>query len=295
MSERPRAGYPGSQRSGGRAPRRAAPRAGHHERSARSGRRPAGDASGEAAGRRGQDPRGASHLARVLRTRDGRHVATHVAARVHRRPRRQPGRLARVPRRAALGADRPRRRRRVARVPERLPAIAGASSAAVPGRDLAEIRCPFHRWTWGLDGRLREVPSRREFGVLNDDYPLIGVQVDTWGPMVFVNLDPRGGPARRVPRPGSGRDGLGEPRGVPRAGAALGEGRLQLEDAHRRLQRDVPRAGHPPRDVGDGRRRQRAPGHLAASRSVGAVVRTALAAAGSRRPPTTTCSRPSSR
>lgn len=57
------------------------------------------------------------------------------------------------------------------------------------GSELAEIRCPYHRWTWGLDGRLREVPSRREFGVLNDDYPLIGVQVDTWGPMVFVNLD----------------------------------------------------------------------------------------------------------
>ena len=33
------------------------------------------------------------------------------------------------------------------------------------------------------------MPSRREFGVLNDDYPLIDVQVDTWGPMVFVNLD----------------------------------------------------------------------------------------------------------
>ena len=66
----------------------------------------------------------------------------------------------------------------------------GSELCSGSGADLAEIRCPFHRWTWGLDGRLREVPSRREFGVLNDDYPLIGVQVDTWGPMVFVNLDP---------------------------------------------------------------------------------------------------------
>jgi nitrite reductase/ring-hydroxylating ferredoxin subunit len=65
----------------------------------------------------------------------------------------------------------------------------GSELCVGSGSDLAEIRCPFHRWTWGLDGRLREVPSRREFGVLNDDYPLIGVQVDTWGPMVFVNLD----------------------------------------------------------------------------------------------------------
>jgi nitrite reductase/ring-hydroxylating ferredoxin subunit len=65
----------------------------------------------------------------------------------------------------------------------------GSELCSGSGSDLAEIRCPFHRWTWGLDGRLREVPSRREFGVLNDEYPLIAVQVDTWGPMVFVNLD----------------------------------------------------------------------------------------------------------
>jgi len=70
----------------------------------------------------------------------------------------------------------------------------GSELCSGSGTELAEIRCPFHRWTWGLDGRLREVPSRREFGVLNDDYPLIGVQVDTWGPMVFVNLDPEAEP-----------------------------------------------------------------------------------------------------
>ena len=26
---------------------------------------------------------------------------------------------------------------------------------------LTELRCPFHRWSWDLAGRLREVPSRR--------------------------------------------------------------------------------------------------------------------------------------
>ena len=70
----------------------------------------------------------------------------------------------------------------------------GSELCSGSGAGLAEIRCPFHRWTWGLDGRLREVPSRREFGVLNDDYPLIDVQVDTWGPLVFVNLDRDAGP-----------------------------------------------------------------------------------------------------
>lgn len=58
------------------------------------------------------------------------------------------------------------------------------------GEGLDEIRCPYHRWTWDLTGRLREVPSRRGFGALrNDDLPLVSVQVDTWGPLLFVNLD----------------------------------------------------------------------------------------------------------
>jgi phenylpropionate dioxygenase-like ring-hydroxylating dioxygenase large terminal subunit len=58
------------------------------------------------------------------------------------------------------------------------------------GGGLTEIRCTYHRWCWDLEGRLREVPSRKGFGVLrNDDFPLVPVQVDTWGPLVFVNLD----------------------------------------------------------------------------------------------------------
>jgi choline monooxygenase len=70
----------------------------------------------------------------------------------------------------------------------------GSALCEGSGSSLTEIRCPFHRWTWDLRGQLREVPSRREFGVLNDDLPLIGVQVDSWGPLVFVNLDPDAGP-----------------------------------------------------------------------------------------------------
>lgn len=58
------------------------------------------------------------------------------------------------------------------------------------GSGLSEIRCPYHRWAWTLDGRLREIPSRRGFGTMrNDDYPLLAARVDTWGPLVFVNLD----------------------------------------------------------------------------------------------------------
>jgi choline monooxygenase len=56
------------------------------------------------------------------------------------------------------------------------------------GSGLTELRCSYHRWCWDLGGRLREVPSRKGFGTLrNEDYPLIPVRVDTWGPLVFVN------------------------------------------------------------------------------------------------------------
>ncbi len=68
----------------------------------------------------------------------------------------------------------------------------GSALCEGTGSGLAEIRCPFHRWSYDLDGRLREVPSRREFGVLGDgadEIALVPVQVDTWGPLVFVNLD----------------------------------------------------------------------------------------------------------
>ena len=58
------------------------------------------------------------------------------------------------------------------------------------GEGLTQLQCPFHHWTWDLQGRLREVPSRKTFGALrNDDFPLFPVRVDTWGPLVFVNLD----------------------------------------------------------------------------------------------------------
>jgi len=65
----------------------------------------------------------------------------------------------------------------------------GSAICDGPASGLTELRCPFHRWSWDLAGRLREVPSRRGFGALrNEDHGLIPVAVDTWGPMVFVNL-----------------------------------------------------------------------------------------------------------
>jgi choline monooxygenase len=62
------------------------------------------------------------------------------------------------------------------------------------GTGLSALRCPFHHWTWDLSGRLRQVPDRRGFGpgLTNEAFCLLPVQVDTWGPMVFVNFDLEG-------------------------------------------------------------------------------------------------------
>src|SRR5919205_1143130 len=58
------------------------------------------------------------------------------------------------------------------------------------GTGLTELRCPYHRWAWNLQGRLREVPSRNGFGRLdNDELGLYPVRAEAWGRLVFVNLD----------------------------------------------------------------------------------------------------------
>lgn len=68
----------------------------------------------------------------------------------------------------------------------------GSTICTGQGSDLSELRCPFHRWAWDLEGNLREVPSRKGFGpgFRTEDHGLLAARVDTWGPLVFVNLDP---------------------------------------------------------------------------------------------------------
>lgn len=54
-----------------------------------------------------------------------------------------------------------------------------------------ELRCPFHGWTWKLDGTLQHVPGRWDFPHVDDErYRLPEAKVGTWGGFVFVNLDP---------------------------------------------------------------------------------------------------------
>jgi phenylpropionate dioxygenase-like ring-hydroxylating dioxygenase large terminal subunit len=55
------------------------------------------------------------------------------------------------------------------------------------------LQCPYHAWTYGLDGRLRAAPrSEEEPDFPQDELGLVPVAVDTWGPFVFANagLDP---------------------------------------------------------------------------------------------------------
>jgi phenylpropionate dioxygenase-like ring-hydroxylating dioxygenase large terminal subunit len=57
------------------------------------------------------------------------------------------------------------------------------------------LQCPYHAWTYGLDGSLRKAPrSDREPGFDRSAFSLAPVRVETWGPFVFVNADPEAGP-----------------------------------------------------------------------------------------------------
>ena len=52
------------------------------------------------------------------------------------------------------------------------------------------LQCPYHAWTYNLDGTLRRAPrSEREPGFDPEELSLLPVSVGTWGPFVFVNAD----------------------------------------------------------------------------------------------------------
>lgn len=53
-----------------------------------------------------------------------------------------------------------------------------------------DLRCPFHGFTWDLNGRLASVPSAWDFPQVEPDkFCLPEAQVATWGGWVFVNFD----------------------------------------------------------------------------------------------------------
>jgi glycine betaine catabolism A len=57
------------------------------------------------------------------------------------------------------------------------------------GRFQGSIQCPYHAWTYDLDGRLIGAPHMEEVPHFRrEDYPLNRVHVDTWDGHIFLNF-----------------------------------------------------------------------------------------------------------
>jgi choline monooxygenase len=65
----------------------------------------------------------------------------------------------------------------------------GAQLVDRAGRGVV-LRCPYHSWTYGLDGRLRAAPGfEADARVTPGKSHLAPVSFDKFGPLIFVNLD----------------------------------------------------------------------------------------------------------
>jgi nitrite reductase/ring-hydroxylating ferredoxin subunit len=55
----------------------------------------------------------------------------------------------------------------------------------------AAFTCPFHGWSWELDGSIRNIPGRWDFPhVCGETHNLQPVRCERWGGFVFINIDP---------------------------------------------------------------------------------------------------------
>ena len=58
-----------------------------------------------------------------------------------------------------------------------------------------EFRCPYHAWSWNIDGSLKDIPTEWDFpGVRADVSHLPTAKVSTWAGFVFINPDPDAAP-----------------------------------------------------------------------------------------------------
>lgn len=58
-----------------------------------------------------------------------------------------------------------------------------------------KFRCPYHAWTWKIDGKAAFVPCKKDFHYANDEaFELPEALVDSWQGFVFVNPDANAGP-----------------------------------------------------------------------------------------------------
>lgn len=59
---------------------------------------------------------------------------------------------------------------------------------------IGRLRCPYHAFTWGLDGSFIEAPAIWDFDQCAEDLRMPEAQVGVWGGCVFINPDPEAAP-----------------------------------------------------------------------------------------------------
>lgn len=77
-----------------------------------------------------------------------------------------------------------------------------AAPVAIGRGNRARLQCVYHSWTYELDGRLCRTPGAKGFADWDPaKVCLPRVAVATWGPLVFVNLDPDADDFERLAAP----------------------------------------------------------------------------------------------
>ena len=52
------------------------------------------------------------------------------------------------------------------------------------------LKCPFHGWSWSLDGNLKNIPCEWDFPHVNKkEFKLPEIKIDTWGGFIFINFN----------------------------------------------------------------------------------------------------------
>ena len=110
-------------------------------------------------------------------------------------------------------AERPQHRRhaqrraaRSARSTTSAAIAARASATEATGQFAGSIQCPYHAWTYDLDGKLIGAPHMNEVPHFRKaDYPLLTVHAAEWDGHVFLNLSEQSRAARRAARPAGRR------------------------------------------------------------------------------------------
>jgi glycine betaine catabolism A len=74
------------------------------------------------------------------------------------------------------------------------PASEPGRSGCVAEGSSGAFRCPYHGWTYGLDGTLRSAPFLPDLRKYRSALGLHAVEIDTWGGFLFARLEPGAGP-----------------------------------------------------------------------------------------------------